>query len=161
MKSLIKLLILIVVLEIILGYALYLRNSPRMTGNYISSTLYVLDKLKPDKKIKEQKGKFGAERRKLEEAEERRKLEEAEENRKLVEAEEKRKLAEAEERRKLEESEENVDHGIKFDNTNVVSVEENDAGLTARNVIDMNGTEVIGDNFGSESEDRDALPGRN
>lgn len=62
---------------------------------------------------------------------------------------------------KLEESEENVDHGIKFDNTNVVSVEENDAGLTARNVIDMNGTEVIGDNFGSESEDRDALPGRN
>ena len=69
MKSLIKLLILIVVLEIILGYALYLRDSPRMTGNYISSTLHVLDKLIPDKKLKEKKGKFGAERRKLEEAE--------------------------------------------------------------------------------------------
>jgi len=69
MKSLIKLLILIVVLEIILGYALYLRDSPRRTGHYISSTLHVLDKLIPDKKLKEKKGKFGAERRKLEEAE--------------------------------------------------------------------------------------------
>ena len=67
MKSLIKLLILIVVLEIILGYALYLRDSPRMTGHYISSTLHVLDKLT---------GKFGEERRKLEEAEELRRLEE-------------------------------------------------------------------------------------
>lgn len=69
MKSFIKLLILIliliVVLEIILGYALYLRDSPRMTGHYISSTLHVIDKLT---------GKFGAERK---EVEEKRKLEEA------------------------------------------------------------------------------------
>ena len=64
MKALIRLLILIVLLEIILGYALYLRDSPRMTGNYISSTLYVLDNLIPDKKLKEKKGKFGAEKRK-------------------------------------------------------------------------------------------------
>jgi hypothetical protein len=121
MKSLIKLLILIVVLEIILGYALYLRDSPRKTGHYISSTLYVLDKLIPDKKLIEQPalGKFGAEKRKLKEAEEKLKLEEelaaqmeqiAEEKLKLEEelatqmeqiAEEERK---AEEKRKLEEA---------------------------------------------------------
>jgi hypothetical protein len=106
MNNLIRLLILIVLLEIILGYALYLRDSPRMTGNYISSTLYVLDKIKLDKKLKEKKGKFGAQRRKLEEAEERRKLEEAEERRKLEEAEERRKLEEAEEQRILVEAEE-------------------------------------------------------
>ena len=104
MKSLIKLLILIVVLEIILGYALYLRDSPRMTGHYISSTLRVLDKLTRDKKLKEKKGKFGAERRKLEEAEKKRKLEEAEEKRKLEEAEKKRRLEEAEEKRKSDEA---------------------------------------------------------
>ena len=111
MKSLIKLLILIVVLEIILGYALYLRDSPKMTGNYISSTLHVLDKLTH---------KFGEEKRRLEEADEKRKLEEVEKRRleeeekqlRIEEAErvllmdlEEKRRQEEEEKRKLEEVE--------------------------------------------------------
>jgi hypothetical protein len=59
---------------------------------------------------------------------------------------------------KLEQPGKGESLGIKFDNTNVVSVEENEAGLTARNVVKMNDTEVNLDNLGSES-DRDALPG--
>ena len=90
MNNLIRLLILIVSLEIILGYSIYLKDSPRVTGNYISSTLYFLDKIKPVKRFEEQIRKFGAEGRKLEEAEEKRKLEDAEED-----AEEKRKFKEA------------------------------------------------------------------
>jgi hypothetical protein len=98
MKSLIKLLILIVVLEIILGYALYLRDSPRISGHYISSTLRVLDKLIPDKKLKETKGKFEeeeltAQMEQIAEEELTAQMEQiAEEERK---AEEKRKLEEA------------------------------------------------------------------
>ena len=88
MKPLIKLLIIIVALEIILGYVLYLRDSPRMTGHYISSTLHVLDKLIPEKQIKKQRSQVtGPELLKLVEAKaEKLRLEEAEEKLRLEEA---------------------------------------------------------------------------
>ena len=51
MRTLFKILITLVLLEIILGYTLYLRDSSRVTGNYISSTLRVLDKLMPRQEL--------------------------------------------------------------------------------------------------------------
>lgn len=46
MKILLKLLISLVIFEIIIGYTFYIRDSTNLTGNYISSTLRVLDIIK-------------------------------------------------------------------------------------------------------------------
>ena len=46
MKILLRILITLVLFEIILGYTFYLKDSSKLTGNYISSTLRVLNKIK-------------------------------------------------------------------------------------------------------------------
>jgi hypothetical protein len=43
MKNVIRILIVLLLLEVILGYMLYLRNSKRLTDNYISSTFRVIN----------------------------------------------------------------------------------------------------------------------
>ena len=50
MKYLIKILITLLLLEVALGYIYYIRDSTRLTGNYISSTLRVIDRLMLEQK---------------------------------------------------------------------------------------------------------------
>ena len=45
MKILLRALIILLIFEVTLGYIIYLRNSSRLTGNYISSTIAFIDKL--------------------------------------------------------------------------------------------------------------------
>ena len=118
MNTLFRLLILIVLLEIILGYALYLRDSPRLTGNYISSTLYVIDNFGAQKRkallAEKEAERLEAERlekeaERLEKEAERLEKEESEKAEAAAAeairvAEEKRRFEEAEEKRRFQEA---------------------------------------------------------
>lgn len=51
MKNVIRIIIVLLLIEVILGYVLYLRDSTRMTGNYISSTLRFINELIPEQEL--------------------------------------------------------------------------------------------------------------
>ena len=55
MKTLLRLLIILLIFEVISGYVLYLKNSSKLTGNYLSSTIKVFSNLKIKKRFTEKK----------------------------------------------------------------------------------------------------------
>ena len=50
MNNLIRILIALLLIEVAIGYMFYLRDSTRITGNYISSTIRLIDRLMPEQK---------------------------------------------------------------------------------------------------------------
>jgi len=54
MKNVIKVIIVFIIIEVVLGYVYYLNESAKMTGNYISSTIRVIDSLVPEKELETQ-----------------------------------------------------------------------------------------------------------